>query len=144
MLQEISNERVKKIRYYVKKYNSKIETANRLGLSYDIVVFYTKDIRIKSRKKDLDYSGIYGKSLDLLKDLIQEGYVFSSGKYGYKEYIKLKKYFPQIRRTKMHGKMIYYLDDKSKLVAEALLEITNKKVMSCQELKQVFKVFNVK
>lgn len=141
MSQEISDELIKNIRYYVKKYNSKIDTANKLGLSYDTVLFYTKDIRIKSRKKDIEYSGIYGKSLELLKEVMQNGYTFSSGKYGPKEYIKLKKYFPQIRRTKMYGMVICYMDDKSKMAAKALLEVSNKKVMSYHELMQITKVF---
>lgn len=140
----LTTDLIENIRYHVRKYNSKIEAANKLGLSYDTVLFYTKDIRIKSRKKDRDYSGIYGKTLDLLKELMQNGYAFSSGKYGLKHYIKLKKYFPQIRRTKMYNKMIFYLDDKSKNAAQALLEISNKKVMSYQELKQVAKVFDTK
>jgi len=144
MTQEISDELIRKIRYYVRKYNSKIYTANKLGLSYDTVLFYTGDIRIKSRKKDVDYSGIYGKSLSLLKELMLNGYVFSSGKYGFKEYIKLKKYFPQIRRTKMYGRVIYYMGDKSKIAAQTLLKVSNKKVMNYQELKQVTKVFDTK
>jgi len=144
MPEELSDELIKKIRYYVKKYNSKIDAANKLGLSYDTVLFYTKDIRIKSRKMDIDYSGIYGKSLDLLKEVMQNGYTFSSGKYGPKEYIKLKKYFPQIRRTKMFGRMTCYIEDKSKIAAKALLEVSNKKIMSYQELKQVTKVFDIK
>jgi hypothetical protein len=144
MPEDLSEERINKIRNCVKRYNSKIDVANKLGISYDTVLFYTKDIKLKSRKKDVDYLGIYGKSLDLLKELLENGYAFSSKKYNTTHYVKLKRYFPQIRRTRMYGKMIYYLDDKSKLAAEALLEITNKKVMSCHELKQVFKVFNVK
>jgi len=76
---------------------------------------------------DPEYSGIYGKTLDLLRELMNNGYAFSSGKYGPKEYIKLKKYFPQIRRTKRYGRMIYYLDDKSKFAAKALLEVTKRK-----------------
>lgn len=142
MTEELSDELIDKIRYYVKKYNSKINAANKLGLSYDTVRFYTKDIRLKSRKNDLEYLGIYGKSLDLLKELIQNGYAFSSKKYNTSHYVKLKKFFPNIRRTKMHGKLIYYLDDKSNLAAEALLETINKKVMSYQELKQFEKIFN--
>jgi len=124
MSQEISEELINKIRYYVKKYNSKRDTANKLGLSYD--------------------TGIYGKTLDLLKELMWNGYAFSSGKYGLKEYIKLKEYFPQIRRTKMYGRMIYYLDGKSKIAVNAILEVSNKKVMSYQELKQITKVFDTK
>lgn len=46
---------VEKIRYYVKKYNFKINAANKLRLSYDTVLFYTKDIKLKSRKKDIKY-----------------------------------------------------------------------------------------
>ena len=144
MKQELSNELISKIRDHVRKYNSKIDTANKLGLSYDIVLFYTKDIKLKTRKKDIDYSGIYGKSLDLLKELMWNGYAFSSEKYGLKEYIKLKEYFPQIRRTKMYGRMIYYLDGKSKIAVNAILEVSNKKVMSYQELKQVIKVIDGK
>jgi hypothetical protein len=34
------------------------------------------------------------------------------------------------------------LDDKSKIVAMDLLEVSNKKVMSYQELKQITKVFD--
>lgn len=144
MPEEISEELINEIRIYVTIYNSKIDVANKFGLSYDTVRFYTKDIRIKSRKKDIDYLGIYGKSLDLLKELIHNGYVFASGKYRLKDYIKLKKYFPNIRRTKMHGKMIYYLDDKSIIAAKAFVEGLNKKVMSYQELKQIEKVFDNK
>jgi hypothetical protein len=144
MPKELSEEMISEIRNYVKTHYSKINAANKLGLSYDTVCFYTKDIKLKSRKKDIDYSGIYGKSLDLLKELIENGYAFSSGKYGLKEYIKLKKYFPSIRRTKIYGKMVYYMDDKSKLAAKALLEDTNKKVISYQELKQIERVFNTR
>jgi hypothetical protein len=144
MPEEFSDELIEIIRYYFIKYKSKIDVANKLGISYDAVLFYTKDIRLKSRKKDVDYSGIYGKSLDLLKELLENGYAFSSKKYNTTHYVKLKKYFPNIRRTKMHGKMIYYLDDKSKVAANVLLKAINKKVMSYQELKQIEKIFDTK
>lgn len=144
MPEELSEEMINEIRNYVTIYNSKIDAANKFGLSYYTVRFYTKDIRLKSRKKDVEYLGIYGKKLDLLKELMLNGYVFSSKKYNTTHYIKLKKHFPQIRRTKMHGKMIYYLDDKSKIATEAFLKVSNKKVISYQELKQITKVFDTK
>jgi len=37
MPEEISDELIEKIRYYVKKYNSKIDLANKLGLPYEAV-----------------------------------------------------------------------------------------------------------
>jgi len=145
MLQkDLPDDLIEKIRYYVIKYKSKIDVANKLGISYDAVLFYTKDIRLKSRKKDVDCSGIYGKKLDLLKELMLNGYAFSSKNYNTTHYIKLKKHFPQIRRTKMHGKMIYYLHDKSKIATEAFLKVSNKRVISYQELKQITKVFGTK
>ena len=144
MDQTISEELINKIRSYVRQHRSKIEAANYYGLSYDVVLFYTKDIRLKSRKKDADYLVMYGKSLDLLKELMQDGYTFSSKKYNTTHYVKLKKYFPNIRRTKMHGKMIYFLDDKSNIASQAFLEVLNKKVMSFQELKQITKLFDTK
>ncbi len=143
MPEEISEELIVEIRYYVNKYNSKINVANKLGVSYDTVCFYTKDIKLKSRKMDTEYSGIYGKSLVLLKELMENGYAFSSKKYNTTHYVKMKKCFPKIRRTKMYGKMIYYLDDKSKLAAKALLESTNKKVISYYDLASVSKVFDI-
>ena len=81
----LSNDIIEKIKYFVKRYNSKIDTTNKLGLSYETILFYTRDIRIKSRKKDPEHAGIYGKSLELLKELMQNGYAFPSGKYGLKE-----------------------------------------------------------
>ena len=141
---EVQLDLIEKIRYYTRKYNSKIDTAKKLGLSYDTVLLYTKDIRIKSRKIDIDYLGIYGTSLDLLKELMQNGYAFSSKKYNTNHYIKLKNYFPNIRRTKIYGKIIYYLDDKTKIATKAFLENSNKKILSYQELQQVVKVFGTK
>ena len=47
-------------------------------------------------------------------------------------------------RSKMHGKMICSIDEKSKIAAQTLLETSKKKVMGCQELKKVAKVFDVK
>jgi len=144
MDQTISEELINKIRSYVRQHHSKIEAANYYGLSYDVVLFYTKDITLKSRTKDVDYSGIYGKSLNLLIELIQNGYVFPPKNYTIKHYIKLKTYFPNIRRIKIHGKMIYFFDDKSKVAFKALIEVLNKKVMSYQELKQIEMIFNAK
>lgn len=161
MPEELSEEMINEIRKYVTIYNSKIDAANKFRLSYDTICFYTKDIRINrriTRKSTIKEKSpvkpyiktykrcrsIKGKSLDLLEELVQNGYAFSSGKYGLNEYIKLKNIFPKIQRIKTHRKMIYFLDDKSKLAAKALLEATNKKVISYQELKQIERVFDAK
>ena len=42
----------------------------------------------------------------------------------------------------MYGRMICYMDDKSKIAAKALLDVSNKKIMSYQKLMQVAKVFD--
>ena len=43
----------------------------------------------------------------------------------------------------MYGRMIYYLDEKSKIAVEAFLKASNKKVINYQELKQITKVFDI-
>jgi hypothetical protein len=78
MSEELSDELIEKIRYYVIIYNSKINTANKLGLSYDAILFYTRDIKLKSRKMDTEYLSFYDKSLDLLKEIMKNGYALSS------------------------------------------------------------------
>jgi len=156
MREELSYAQIQEIRKYVKKFNSKIDTAIKFGLSYETVLFHTKDIRIdrdmlkrnvfERTPMNITYhysKGISGKSLDLLKELVEKGYALSKDRYGLEEYIRLKKDFPQIRRTRMYGRVVYYLDDKSKIAEKAFLEAIDKRVLSYQELKQITKVFGI-
>ena len=59
-------------------------------------------------------------------------------------YHTLRKYFPTVYKVNSFSKTILFLEDKSNMVAKALLEISNKKIMSYQELKQITKVFDAK
>jgi hypothetical protein len=157
MSEVLSDGQIQEIRYYVKKYNSKIDVANKFGLSYNTVLFYTRDIQIKRSKIKhnvikrtpmkitINHSrSISGRSLNLLKELVKNGYALSSDSYGLEEYIRLKKDFPQIKRMRMYGRVIYFFDGKEKIVEKALLEALNKKVISYQEIKQITKIFNSK
>ena len=46
MSQEISDELIKKIRYYVKKYNSKIDAANKFGMQTPQPLHFSSSISI--------------------------------------------------------------------------------------------------
>ena len=50
MPEEISDERIRKIRYHFIKYNSKIDAANELRLSYDTVIFLQKILELNQEK----------------------------------------------------------------------------------------------
>ncbi len=178
-----SPELIKQIRANVRKYNSKFETARKMGLTYKTVGYYTEDIitvkRISKETRDkirdkvkqgktkaqvarelnLSISIVSNNTQDiykipkkadinyrafiLLKELINNGYAFSSSKYGLKDYQILKTKFPSIHRVKMYGRVIFYLEDKSDIAARTFLESLDKKITNYHELKQVIKTFKV-
>jgi len=117
----------------------KMQVSRELNLSPKIIYHYTKDI-IVGHQRDL---GIAGRTLDLLQEIMGNGYAKSSMKYQYKHYQKLRLKFPNIRRVKMYGRAIYYLDDKSDIAARAFLESLDKKITNYYELKEVIKAFKV-
>ena len=152
-----SSDLIHKIRFYTRKYNSKIDAANKLGLPYYTVLVHTKDIRINRELVRNNYGvasssnrsceryerGIHGKALVLLKELISQGYAFPSKKYAYSHVRLLQNMFPSIRRVRMFGRVIYFIDERAKEAATSFLSIVNKRVVSFQELKEVSRVFDL-
>lgn len=62
-------------------------------------------------------------------------------KYDNSHYQKLRLKFPNIRRVKMNGRVIYFLEDKADLACKIFLQNLPKKITNYQELKQVIDVF---
>ncbi|MCK5260800.1 MAG: hypothetical protein KAJ44_01300 [Thermoplasmatales archaeon] len=133
----IPSEKVEKIRMKVMKGTPKYQVAQDFNLSYLTVLKYTRDLPGHPGGR----SGIRGKTLELLKKLISDGYIICSSGHTYR-YQTLRKYFPTIRRVNACGKTVIFLEDKSNIAVKALLEASNKKIMSYQELKQITKVFD--
>lgn len=125
-----------KIRKEVRSGKSKTRVAREYNINPTAVYNCTYDII-----SEFNY-GIAGNSLKLLEEIMKKGYATKSKIYNYKAYQTLHKRFPNIRRVKMYGRVIYFLRERSDNAMRAFLEITkNKKIMSGHELQQIIDVF---
>ena len=139
MVTKLSKETLKRIREEIKNGKSKYQTAADFGLHPTVVYRWTQDLP----GSQFGWPGIRGKTLKLLQEIMQHGYVLSSKIQAGKKYYILKKYFPNINRINMYNKTVLYLDDKAPVAARAFLSNMNKKIISFQELKQVTKTFGI-
>jgi len=69
---------------------------------------------------------ITGKNLELLKELLQKGYVYTRGNRNRLRY--LQKIFPVIKRSQYKNKSIFYLEDKNKLALQEMLKQNNSRI----------------
>jgi len=134
-----SPELIEKIRKSVESGNSKTQTAIDLGVSFNIVCRYTRDLPGKINS----WPRISGCALQLLEELVKNGYALHSSSYGFKEFLILKEHFPSIFRVKQYNKVVYFLDDKSKIAAKAFLEDINKRIISYKKLNQIVRPFGI-
>jgi hypothetical protein len=134
----LTSEQIRKIREGILSGNSKYQVAKELGLSTTVVYRYTKDIP-NSKPGN---SGIRGKTLDLLKELLQNGYVYSNRDNSC-HFHTIRKHFPVIQRAQIDGKSIYFLDDKNKIALKAMLESRKSRVITFHDLARMSKVFDV-
>lgn len=114
MVKAFSKQIIHEIRRLVLSGVSKYETANILSISNSSVYKHTRDLPSKKTGNP----GIRGKTLDVLKQLITKGYVFST-KDTSDNLHTIKKHFPNIKRTQINGKSLYYFEDKNKQALEA-------------------------
>ena len=134
----LSSEKKEMIRNEVKNGKPKIQISRELNISPEIVYHHTKDIMVGYPH---DF-GIEGNTLKLLKEIMENGYAKPSKEYTYKCYQKLRLKFSNIRRVKMYGKTIYFIQENSDLAMRIFLEDLNKKIISYQELQQIINVFD--
>ena len=123
----------------IKSGKSKYQTAKELNLPPDVVYKFAKDLPSRS----CGWPGIRGGTLELLQELLTEGYAMHPCYAIKQRYKVLKKNFPTVCKVKMYGKNIFFLEDKADKAAKVFLENINKKIISYQELKQITKVFGV-
>ncbi len=129
---------IKKIRKEVRNGKTKRQVAIQYRVTDRTVYYHTRDIC----SYPLRNMRIQDKKLELMKDLLRDGYALSSKKYSTSEYNKLKEFFPSICKAKMYNRVIFYLKDKKDAAARALIEKSERKIISYQELKQVTNVFD--
>ncbi len=128
----------KKIREEVKSGKSKRQAAIQFGVSEKTVCYHTRDICLRPFKN----LRVQDKKLELMKDLLRDGYALASEKYHTPEYNEMKRHFPSICKIKMYDRVIFYLEDKKDIATRAFLDNSKRKIISYQELKQVTKVFD--
>ena len=131
-------ELIEKIRREVLNGKSKYGVAKELGLSDSIVYYHTRDIPSKSPGR----SEIRGKTLDLLKQLLQDGYVYGK-RHTSSQFRTLRKHFPVIKRAEFDKRAVFFLEEKNKIALEALIAQKKSRVISYRDISSISKVFNV-
>jgi len=139
MTKHLTKEIIQKIREEIKNGKSKYRVAGEFGIHPNTIYRLTQDLP----GCQFGWPGIRGKTLILLQEILQHGYILSSKYSTGNKYHILKKYFPNIYKIKMYNKTILYLDDKAAVAARAFLRDMNKKIMNFNELKQVTKTFGI-
>ena len=138
MTKPLPKEIVYKIREEVLKGKSKYRVAKEMGLNEYVVYSHTADLPSISLREPC----IKGKTLELLQQLLRDGYVNSNLKTSY-HLRRLKRFLPMIQRAQIEGKGIYYLDDKNKLALQAMIKRNISRIISYQELARMSRVFNI-
>jgi len=135
---KLTPEQIKKIREKVQSGEVKYSVAEEMGLSYQLVYYYSKDLP-SSRPGN---RGIRGKTLEVLKQLLKDGYVDSARNCSQNLHT-LRKHFPVIQRAQVDGKSFYFLNDKNKDALKAMLDKRVSKIISYHDLARISQVFNV-
>jgi len=136
MTRKLSEETIQKIREESIEGKSKYKIARDCGISANTVYNYTKDIPTPRRKEPC----IRGKALELLKELLRKGYVYTEKNRT--SLRALQKTFHVIKRSQFKNKSIYYLEDKNKLALREMMKLGSSRIISYQELSRMTQVFN--
>ncbi len=83
---------------------------------------------------------IHGETLELLKQLLKDGYVYTGNNRNKLRF--LQRIFPVIKRSQFKNKSIYYLEDKNKIALKEMMKQNTSHIISYQELSLMSKVFN--
>ena len=126
MSSKYSEKTIKKIRREVLSGKTKYRVAKEMDICDKMVYYYTKDIPSKNPGR----TEIRGRTLEVLKTLLTEGFVDSNTKNN-GNLRTLQKHFKVIKRTQVNGKKtVYYLEDKNKKALRSTIENKGSKVIS--------------
>ena len=107
-----------------------------MNLSPETVYKHTKDLPSKTRRGPY----ISGKPLELLKQLLKKGFVYS-GKNGV-ALRSLQKHFPMIRCSHYKKRLMFYLKDKNKDALREMMKQNSSRIINYHEHSRACKVFN--
>ncbi|MCU0850456.1 MAG: hypothetical protein MUC80_04175 [Candidatus Thermoplasmatota archaeon] len=136
MRRHLTNDDIQRMREEVLKGKSKFQVAREMHLHPTTVYEHTKDLPNKYHREPY----ISGKPLELLKELIEKGYVYTEENRNALR--ALQRYFPQIKRSQFKGKSCYYLEDKNKLALLEMMKRDTSRIISYQDIAKACQVFN--
>ena len=136
MRRYLTSDDIQWIREEVLKGKSKYQVAREMNLHPTTVYEHTKDLPNRFKREPY----ISGKTLELLKLLLEKGYVYTEENR--KALRALQGFFPQIKRSQFKGKSCYYLEDKNKLTLLELMKQNTSRIISYQDIAKACQVFN--
>ena len=125
------------IREEILKGKSKSSVAKEFNIDRATVFKYTKDLPNKYKRDPY----ISGKPLELLKQLLEKGFVYT--RRDRNALRSLQKHFRVIKRSQYKNKSIYYLEDKNKQALMEMMKLNSSRVISFQDLGRLSQVFNI-
>ena len=128
------------VRKRVASGESRIAIAESIGLSYDSVREWTRDIAV-NRGKDTPLLIIRGRTLTVVKDLMEKGY--SLEKVPKYTKITLKKHFP-VNTARIRRNTIFYLEGRNEDAFKAFLDNFEVRAFTHNQIKSMGKAFGVK
>jgi hypothetical protein len=134
----LSKELIQRIREEVLQGKTKYHVAKEMGINESVVRSHTRDLPSLNRGEP----NIKGKAVNLLKQLLEVGYVHSTNE-NYQALQRLRRILPMIQQTRIDYKRVYYLSDKNKIALQAMITRNKSRIISYQELKSISKVFGV-
>jgi hypothetical protein len=136
MRRHLTNEDIQKMREEVLKGKSKFQVAREMHLHPTMVYEQTKDLPNKYHREPY----ISGKPLELLKQLLAKGYVYTEENRNALR--ALQRYFPQIKRSQFKGRSCFYLEDKNKIALLEMMKQNTSRIISYQDIAKACQVFN--
>ncbi len=136
MRRQLTKNNIQRMREAVLKGKSKFQVSREMHLHPTTVYEYTKDLPNKYKREPY----ISGKPLELLKQLLEKGYVYTEENRNALR--ALQRYFPQIKRSQFKNKSCYYLEDKIKLALLEMMKQNTSRIISYQDLARASEVFN--
>ncbi len=136
MRRHLTKDDIQRMREELLKGKSKFQVSREMNLHPTTVYEYTKDLPNKYHREPY----ISGKPLELLKQLLEKGYVYTEENRNALR--ALQRYFPQIKRSQFKGKSCYYLEDKNKQALLELMRQNTTRIISYQDIAKACQVFN--
>ena len=130
-----TKEDIQKIRNMVIQLGSKAEAARKLGIPYCVVIKYTSDIKVRNKT--------FGqRTWEMLKELMEKGYVFTNARNPSTKIYILRKHFPSIQLVIVENRGIAFLPEKKEEAMKALIEKMSRRVWSYQKLRRITRLFD--